>query len=172
MTMRIDSKPGSLSEDDLSRRKFLAGASAGIAGSVVASAAMADTLADVPPREVGADLSGHSERSKFVRIERIPEAGPGQRHVDPGDAINSKTPLDKLIGVITPSDLHYERSHAGVPEIDPAKHRLLLHGMTQRQSSAMVCCCSQHCSGRSGYCMRDGTVGSKARLRWRPGRCW
>jgi len=133
MTMRIDSKPGSLSEDDLSRRKFLAGASAGIAGSVVASAAMADTLADVPPREVGADLSGHSERSKFVRIERIPEAGPGQRHVDPGDAINSKTPLDKLIGVITPSDLHYERSHAGVPEIDPAKHRLLLHGMTQRQ---------------------------------------
>lgn len=133
MTLKVDSKPGSLDEGDLSRRKFLTGASASIAGSVVAGAAMADTLADVPPREVGADLSGHSERSKYVRIERIPEAGPGQRHVDPGDAINSKTPLDKLVGVITPSDVHYERSHSGVPEIDPAKHRLLLHGKTQKQ---------------------------------------
>jgi sulfane dehydrogenase subunit SoxC len=94
---------------------------------------VADTLADVPPREPGADLSGHSERSKYVQISRIPEAGPGRRNVDPSDAINSKTPLDKLVGAITPSDLHYERSHAGVPELDPAKHRLLIHGMAQKQ---------------------------------------
>ncbi|APG08889.1 sulfite dehydrogenase [Bradyrhizobium japonicum] len=125
--------PSEAAEDAVSRRRFLTGASAGIVGSVVAGRAMADSLADVPPREVGSDLSGHSERSKYVHIERIPEAGPGRRHVDPGDAINSKTPLDKLVGAITPSDLHYERSHAGVPELDPAKHRLLLHGMTQKQ---------------------------------------
>jgi sulfane dehydrogenase subunit SoxC len=122
-----------LNDGALSRRNFLSSASIGIAGSAVAGGAMADSLADVPPREPGADLSGHSERSKYVRIARIPEAGPGQRHVDPGDAINSKTPLDKLVGAITPTDLHYERSHAGVPELDPAGHRLLLHGMTQKQ---------------------------------------
>jgi len=53
------------------------------------------------------------------------------RNVDPADAFNSKTPLQKLVGTITPSDLHYERSHSGVPHLDPAKHRLLVHGMVQ-----------------------------------------
>jgi sulfane dehydrogenase subunit SoxC len=55
------------------------------------------------------------------------------RNVDPDDAINSRTPLHKLVGEITPSDLHYERSHSGHPDLDPAKHRLLIHGMTQKQ---------------------------------------
>ncbi|WP_297082876.1 pentapeptide repeat-containing protein, partial [uncultured Demequina sp.] len=83
--------------------------------------------------EPGDDLSGLSERSPFVHISRIPEAGPGQRNVDPSDAINSKAPLDKLVGSITPADLHYERSHAGVPMLDPATHRLLIHGMAEKQ---------------------------------------
>jgi sulfane dehydrogenase subunit SoxC len=117
--------------DGVSRRLFLAG-SAGVAGAAVTRQASADTLADVPSREPGDDLSAYSERSQYVHIARIPEAGPGQRNVDPGDAINSKTPLDKLVGSITPSDLHYERSHAGTPDLDPAKHRLLVHGMAQK----------------------------------------
>ena len=115
----------------LSRRRILNLASASI-GTLVASPAQADTLADVPPREPGADLSAHSERSKYVQLNRIPEAGPGKRNVDPSDAINSKTPHQKLVGSITPTDLHYERSHSGVPELDPAKHRLLIHGMVQK----------------------------------------
>jgi hypothetical protein len=94
--------------------------------------ALADSLADVPAREPGAPLSGHSERSQYVKLSRIPEAGPGLRHVDPNDAINSKTPLNKLVGSVTPTDLHYERSHAGVPDLDPAKHRLLIQGMVQK----------------------------------------
>lgn len=116
----------------VSRRNFLA-VSAGIAGAAVTGAAAADTLADVPPRVLGDSLSGHSERSQYVNISRIPEAGPGMRNVDPALAINSKAPLQKLVGTITPTDLHYERSHAGVPNLDPAKHRLLIHGMAQRQ---------------------------------------
>src|ERR1700740_3466999 len=115
----------------LSRRRVLNLASASI-GALVASPALADSLADVPPREPGADLGAHSERSKFVKIDRIPEAGPGKRNVDPSDAINSKTPHQKLVGGIPPTDLHYERSHSGVPEIDPAKHRLLIHGMVRK----------------------------------------
>jgi sulfane dehydrogenase subunit SoxC len=116
----------------VSRRGFLGGVSVGIAGSIAGGPAGAETLADVPPRESGADLGAHSERSKFVKIGRIPEAAPGKRNVDPADAINSKTPHQKLVGSITPSDLHYERSHSGVPELDPAKHRLLIHGMVQK----------------------------------------
>jgi sulfane dehydrogenase subunit SoxC len=103
-----------------------------MAGIAVAGPALAQTLADVPPRELGAPLAGHSDRSRYVKISRIPEAGPGLRNVDPNDAINSKTPLDRLVGIITPSDLHYERSHSGVPDLDPAKHRLLIHGLVEK----------------------------------------
>jgi sulfane dehydrogenase subunit SoxC len=34
--------------------------------------------------------------------------------------------------MITPSSLHYERHHSGVPRIDPAQHQLLLHGLVDR----------------------------------------
>ena len=133
MTSRNETVTEPSGEDAFSRRKFLTVASAGVAGTVVTGRAVADTLADVPPREVGADLSGHAERSKFVHLAMLPEAGPGMRNVDPSDAINSKAPLGKLVGTITPTDLHYERSHSGNPDLDPAKHRLLIHGMTREQ---------------------------------------
>src|SRR6478736_3281896 len=119
-------------EAPLSRRRFLASTTSGVASALLTTQATADTLADVPPREVGANLSGHGERSKFVHLAMLPEAGPGKRNVDPSEAINSKTPLNKLVGSITPTDLHYERSHAGVPDLDPAKHRLLIHGMVRK----------------------------------------
>jgi len=128
---RIDRIEPERKEATPSRRNFIA-VSAGLAGSLLAGQAAADTLADVPPREDGAALSGHSVRSQYLRIARIPEAGPGKRNVDPSDAINSKTPLDKLFGGITPTDLHYERSHSGAPDLDPAKHRLLIHGMVKK----------------------------------------
>jgi sulfane dehydrogenase subunit SoxC len=45
---------------------------------------------------------------------------------------SSLTPLQDLSGTITPSDLHFERHHAGVPSIDPARHTLLIHGLVDR----------------------------------------
>ena len=45
---------------------------------------------------------------------------------------SSRTPLQDFYGTITPSDLHYERHHAGVPVIDPLKYELLIHGMVER----------------------------------------
>ncbi len=44
----------------------------------------------------------------------------------------SRTPLESLDGMITPSGLHFERHHSGVPDIDPNQHRLLIHGMVKR----------------------------------------
>jgi sulfane dehydrogenase subunit SoxC len=44
----------------------------------------------------------------------------------------SRTPLESLDGMITPSGLHFERHHSGVPDIDPDQHRLLIHGMVKR----------------------------------------
>ncbi|QAU44405.1 sulfite dehydrogenase [Bradyrhizobium guangzhouense] len=123
--------PEEFRDEVLSRRWFLT-ATAGAAGAAIASTASAETLADVPDRGPGADLSAHSERSRFAKLDRIPESTPGKRNIDPSDAINSKTPHQKLVGNITPTDLHYERSHSGVPDIDPSQHRLLIHGMVGR----------------------------------------
>ncbi len=44
----------------------------------------------------------------------------------------SFTPLADLEGIITPNGLHFERHHAGAPDISPAEHRLLIHGLVER----------------------------------------
>lgn len=45
----------------------------------------------------------------------------------------SWTPLQDLEGTITPNGLHFERHHNGVPQIDPKKHQLLIHGAVKNQ---------------------------------------
>jgi sulfane dehydrogenase subunit SoxC len=42
------------------------------------------------------------------------------------------SPLQNSYGTITPSGLHYERHHGGIPNIDPARHSLVIHGMVDR----------------------------------------
>ena len=44
----------------------------------------------------------------------------------------SRTPHGSLEGMITPSALHFERHHNGIPNIDPDEHRLLIHGLVDR----------------------------------------
>ena len=50
------------------------------------------------------------------------------------DAVSSIsfTPLHELHGIITPNGLVFERYHGGVPEINPAEYRLLIHGDVER----------------------------------------
>ena len=47
----------------------------------------------------------------------------------------SMTPLQYQPGIITPNGLVYERHHAGTPDIDPAAHRLVIHGMVKQPLS-------------------------------------
>ena len=41
------------------------------------------------------------------------------------------TPLQAGLGIVTPSGLHFERSHGGTAVIDPGKHNLFVHGMVR-----------------------------------------
>jgi len=50
-------------------------------------------------------------------------------------AASAQAPLQDLDGIITPNGLHYIRSHAGSPAIDPDRHRLLVHGLVERPLS-------------------------------------
>ncbi|MCK8517318.1 sulfite dehydrogenase [Methylonatrum kenyense] len=44
----------------------------------------------------------------------------------------SMTPLQNQVGTITPNGLFFERHHAGIARIDPAEHRLAIHGLVER----------------------------------------
>lgn len=59
-----------------------------------------------------------------------------QRRESPGltrvnAASVSFAPLQGLFGIITPNGLHFERHHQGWQDVDPAKHRLLVHGLVK-----------------------------------------
>jgi sulfane dehydrogenase subunit SoxC len=68
----------------------------------------------------------YGERSPFEKAARSFRAGN-----TPGTG-SSRTPLQDTYGVITPSSLHFERHHSGVPTIDPVHHELLIHGLVGR----------------------------------------
>jgi sulfane dehydrogenase subunit SoxC len=85
---------------------------------------------DVPAwmKTPGAPLSGYGSRSSHeAGVQRLVGAQPGTT-----GSGSSRTPLESLEGIITPSALHFERHHSGVPEIDPAQHQLLIHGLVER----------------------------------------
>ncbi|WP_062267977.1 sulfite dehydrogenase [Endozoicomonas arenosclerae] len=42
------------------------------------------------------------------------------------------TPLQDLHGIITPSELHFERHHSGIPDISPEQHHLYIHGLVNK----------------------------------------
>lgn len=80
----------------------------------------------------GAGVSGAGLPSPHeAHVERVGlSAAPGTT----GAGI-SRTPLHLLDGIITPSRLHFERHHSGVPEVDPDEHRLVIHGLVDRPLS-------------------------------------
>jgi sulfane dehydrogenase subunit SoxC len=112
----------------VTRRRVLAGLAAG-AGAAVAGRAVAGPAegpGDFPARDesnsaLGAAPSALGKRSPHEQPRRLAMLG----------AI-SGTPLQALHGTLTPADLHFERHHAGVPAIDPERHRLMVHGMVER----------------------------------------
>jgi sulfane dehydrogenase subunit SoxC len=107
-----------------SRRAFLRGT-----GLVTATAAMVPVRAlaandgdmpwSVPGRIAKSD---YGERAPFEKVTRLATGG----------GSSSLTPLQAGVGIITPSALHYERHHNGIPTIDPDQHRLIIHGMVDK----------------------------------------
>jgi sulfane dehydrogenase subunit SoxC len=103
------------------RRKLLAAAAAVTAGCKKSTAPSA-----TEPGYLGKPTSVYGERSPFETAARLPL----DTHYPETSA--SKTPLQDSVGILTPSSLHYERHHSGVPRIDPTAHRLLIHGLVDR----------------------------------------
>ena len=119
----------------IDRRRFLmavaAGTAAGVGGARAAEIANPPAHYDVPAdptKTLGAPLpdKGYGSRSQFEKALR-------ERYKTPTPYSSwTFTPLADLYGIVTPSGLHFERSHAGTAIIDPDKHFLYIHGMVER----------------------------------------
>jgi sulfane dehydrogenase subunit SoxC len=124
---------------DFERRGFLRRASA-LGGGLLAATAGARAVADdgltknLPPnvpewsRTLGAPVlaSPYGVPSKYEANVKRRES-PGLTRT-PHSSV-SFAPLQNLFGIITPSGLHFERHHAGMPDVDPHQHRLMIHGL-------------------------------------------
>ncbi|WP_273211710.1 sulfite dehydrogenase [Runella zeae] len=112
----------------ISRRKLLGGAATAAVAiiqtaegkNVQADLSQAQLLDDDPTKKLGTFPGKIGTRSSFEQLVK-----------DPSET-SSRSPLQDFYGIITPSDLHFERHHGGVPVIDPSNHELLIHGMVNK----------------------------------------
>lgn len=114
----------------LDRRVLLGSTAAAIGGVALSNVTMsADGLRVEPWMKVpGLPFVGYGQPSRFEgRVARVWANPPNA----PGTGA-ARTPLHLLDGTITPNGLHFERSHSGIPDIDPDVHRLLIHGLVNQ----------------------------------------
>jgi sulfane dehydrogenase subunit SoxC len=112
----------------LGRGIMLAGAAATGVGTSLTGAA-AEPMIDGPwTNEVGAVIPPYQVASRFEKHV--------VRSVDNPDNLprnsRARTPHHLIKGIITPNGLHFTICHGGVPDIDPEKHRLVIHGLVKR----------------------------------------
>ena len=125
-----------------SRRRFLRQGGAVIGGALAGGIASSKALAvtentdNLPPNvpewmkapgdPMGSQLYGSPSLFEKNVVKNIPTNLPQYL------SASGRTPLQDLDGTITPNGLFYERHHSGVPTIDPAQHRLMLHGLVDK----------------------------------------
>src|SRR6266853_1091892 len=116
----------------LNRRAFLRGGAAfaaTVTGYTVARSAAAEPLKDDPwSLEMGAVTPPLQTPSRFekhvVRTLSNPNNELRNSH--------ARTPHHLLNGTITPNSMHFSINHSGLPDIDPEKHRLVIHGFVRQ----------------------------------------
>ena len=133
----IDATDHSANGGLLNRRLFLSSAIATSAALATTSAAYGQEMVGEGQEDwvlyPGSDALEYSDRSRF-EVDSVKRLLPN----DPQEFLDlrltkfvARTPLAHLMGSITPNGLHFERSHQGIPDIDPNKHSLVIHGMVK-----------------------------------------
>src|SRR5712692_7266194 len=109
----------------LHRREFLRGGAA-LAAAMTGYAVKAETLSEPTwGKEPGTLVPPYGVPSRYekavVRTLSNPDGESRTQH--------ARTPHQLLQGTATPNGLHFTISHAGNADIDPAQHRLAIHGL-------------------------------------------
>jgi sulfane dehydrogenase subunit SoxC len=111
-------------------RRLLLGRGAAMAGAVTfANSAGAEPLKDDEwSRAQGVTSKEADPRSRFEdKVKRTlsnPNGEPRTQH--------ARTPHQYLNGTVTPNHLHFTIVHTGAPDIDPAQHKLVIHGLVKQ----------------------------------------
>ena len=110
----------------------LTGISVATANSVLA--AEAGAVFEIPgwSKLPGPGASAYGTRSSYT--EQLQRLAAEPNPIYPGGGA-SRSPLQHLQGTITPNSLHFERHHSGVPDIDPALHKLVFNGLVRQALS-------------------------------------
>lgn len=132
MTREITGLPYAAANGLLDRRLFMRTLILGSAGAG-ASMAFANPVNHEQPEwllKPGASATEYGQPSRFeqARTQRLVSGIGGGRSL----AAGARTPLHLLHGTITPGGLHFEVNHHGIPDIDPERHELVIHGMVRR----------------------------------------
>lgn len=140
--MADDRRKGAESPQAPGRRAFLAGSLA-LAGGAAAASLGPGRVQAADAAAVPADAIPDWTRYLGDGVTTEPYGRPSsyEDHVirrtvpwltKTAESSISFTPLANLHGIITPNGLHFERHHAGYPDIDPAQHKLIIHGMVDK----------------------------------------
>jgi sulfane dehydrogenase subunit SoxC len=102
---------------------------AGAMTGAAVTGASAEPLQDEPwSRMQGTTSVAIEPRSKFEdgvkRTLSNPKGDPRTQH--------ARTPHQMLNGTVTPNHLHFTIVHNGTPDIDPARHKLVIHGLVKQ----------------------------------------
>jgi sulfane dehydrogenase subunit SoxC len=126
--------------EPLDRRRFLG--AAGLAGAGLAAASLPLRAQEAKPDPLITEVQDWN-RYLGEGVDKRPYGTPSrfEKHIvrrdvswltaSPDSSVNF-TPLHELDGIITPSGLCFERHHGGIAEIDPANHRLMIHGLVDK----------------------------------------
>lgn len=126
--------------EPLDRRRFLG--AAGLAGAGLATTALPLRAQEAKPDPLITEVHDWN-RYLGEGVDKRPYGTPSpfEKHIvrrdvswltaSPDSSVNF-TPLHELDGIITPSGLCFERHHGGIAEIDPANHRLMIHGLVDK----------------------------------------
>ena len=164
--------PPDPSHSGISRRAWLATTGGLVSAGLVRGRGDAVKLmASAPPAQEAVDATKVPGRLVSELGSRAPGENPRRLLRAAELSSSSRTPLQDLHGIITPADLHFERHHAGVPDIAVDDHELLIHGMVDRPITLSVAdirrfpsvsrICFIECSGNGGAGYSDGDLPSE-----------
>ncbi|WP_298435295.1 sulfite dehydrogenase [uncultured Jannaschia sp.] len=119
------------------RRALLGAMAAGGAAAATGFAARAEGDPAITELQPWMQFNGDGVDARPYGMPSPFEAHVKRRNVewltaDPVSSVNF-TPLHEMEGIITPNGLCFERHHAGVAEVDPAEHRLMINGLVDRE---------------------------------------
>jgi len=117
----------------LINRRVLLGQGIAVAGAAGAAAtvtgAAAEPLTDAPwSLQYGAFPAPTQTPSPFEKDAVRALSNPNGEF----RTSHTRTPHQLLGGTVTPNALHFSINHGGIPNIDPAQHKLVIHGMVRQ----------------------------------------